>query len=54
MKGKGRSTYPAINVLLAVYTLTCGMHVDQVSRFTVKIDQENISSEIAKHIQCVR
>ena len=52
MKGKGRSTYPAIHVLLAVYT--CGMHVDQVSRFTVKIDQENISSEIAKHIQCVR
>jgi hypothetical protein len=31
MKGQGLSTYPAINILIATYTLVCGMHVDQVS-----------------------
>ena len=30
MKGEGHSETPAINILLAAYTLTCGMHVDQV------------------------
>ena len=36
MKGQGRSTYPAINILIATYTLVCGMHVDQVSFGDIK------------------
>ena len=34
MKGEGHSETPAINILLAAYTLTCGMHVDQVQEIT--------------------
>ena len=31
MRGEGRSAIPEVNVMIASYTLSCGMHVEQVS-----------------------
>ena len=30
MKGKGQAAIPVINVLIAAYTMLCGINVDQV------------------------
>jgi hypothetical protein len=48
MKGKGRSAIPAINVLLAAYTLLCGMHVDQVRTVRDMLEINCLSEQSAR------